>query len=118
MTHAKPSLHVLEIDDSNFEREVLGSELPFLLDFTATWCAPCRVLAPIVDALADEHVGTFKVGTLDIDRAPGVAARFGVRGAPTLIVFKDGREAARRLGTANKATLLKLVAPDGTARVA
>ena len=120
MTQPKPhaSLHVLEIDDFNFDREVLGSELPFLLDFTAAWCAPCRALAPILDALADENVGAFKVGKLDIDNAPGVAARFGVRGAPTLIVFQNGRETARRLGSTNKLNLLKLVESGSAARVA
>jgi len=118
MEKPNASLNVLEIDDFNFEREVLGSELPFLLDFTAAWCAPCRVLAPILEALAGENLGAFKVGKLDIDEAPAVAARFGVRGAPTLIVFQNGRETARRIGSTNKLNLLKLVESGSAARVA
>ena len=118
MTHAKSAPHVIEIDDLNFEHEVLGSDLPFLLDFTATWCAPCRALAPIVEAIANENLGRLRVGKLDIDRAPLVAARYGVRGAPTLIVFKHGQETARRLGATHKANLLKLLDAGGSARVA
>jgi len=99
---------VEEINDINFESEVLGSEQPFLLDFSATWCAPCRALEPIVAALADEYRGRLRVGKLDIDNSPLVAARLRVRGAPTLIVFRDGKEAARRIGFATRGALAEL----------
>jgi thioredoxin 1 len=99
------------VDDLNFESTVLRSEQPYLLDFSATWCAPCRALEPILEAIAAEQQGSLRVGKLDIDDSPAVAARFGVRGAPTLILFRDGKEAARRLGLAGKATLLALIGP-------
>ena len=72
--------NVLEINDLNFDTEVLKSSVPFLLDFSATWCGPCKVLSPIVDKLADEFQGKVRVGKLDIDDSPGVTAKFGIRG--------------------------------------
>jgi thioredoxin 1 len=101
--------NVLEINDLNFETEVLKSSVPFLLDFSATWCGPCKVLSPIVDKLADELQGKVKVGKLDIDDSPGVATKFGIRGVPTVLVFKAGQEAARHVGVTNKETLVKLI---------
>ena len=101
--------NVLEINDGNFENEVLKSKEPFLLDFSAVWCGPCKMLSPIVEKIADENMGKIKVGKLDIDDSPGVAAKFGIRGVPTIVVFKDGKEAARHVGVTNKETLLKLV---------
>ena len=102
-------VNVLEINELNFETEVLKSKEPFLLDFSATWCGPCTVLSPIVDKLADEFQGKVKVGKLDIDDSPGVATEFGIRGVPTVLVFKGGEEAARHVGVTNKETLIKLL---------
>ena len=101
--------NVLEINDLNFEQEVLGSKEPFLLDFSAVWCGPCKMLAPIVEKIADEQIGKVKVGKLDIDDSPGVAAKFGIRGVPTILVFKGGKESGRHVGVTNKETLLKLL---------
>jgi thioredoxin 1 len=101
--------NVLEINDLNFDTEVLGSSVPFLLDFSAVWCGPCRALAPTVEKLADEYKGKVKVGKLDTDDSPGVASRFGVRSIPTVLVFKDGKEAARHVGNASKEVLVKLL---------
>jgi thioredoxin 1 len=101
--------NVLEINDLNFETEVLKSTVPFLLDFGAAWCGPCKVLSPIVDKLADEYTGKVRVGKLDIDEAPGIATKFGIRGVPTVVVFKGGAEAARHVGVTNKETLVKLL---------
>jgi thioredoxin 1 len=101
--------NVLEINDLNFEAEVLKSSVPFLLDFSAVWCGPCKVLTPIVEKLADEYRGKFRVGKLDIDDSPGVASKFGIRGVPTVLVFKEGKESGRHVGVTNKETLLKLV---------
>ena len=101
--------NVLPIDDSNFESTVLASDQPFLLELTAPWCGPCKALAPVVEALADEQVGVVKVGALDIDSAPATAARLGVRGAPTILVFKGGREVARQVGVVSRARLLALL---------
>lgn len=105
--------HVLSIDDQNFEKEVLGSPEPFLLDFTATWCGPCKALAPVIEKLAAETKGRLRVGTIDIDAAPEVSARYHVRGAPTVVVFRDGKEAARHLGVATEKRLLELAGLTG-----
>ena len=102
-------VNVLEINDLNFETEVLKSSVPFLLDFSATWCGPCKVLSPIVDKLADEYKGKVRVGKLDIDDSPGVTTKFGIRGVPTVLVFKGGAEAGRHVGVTNKETLVKLL---------
>jgi thioredoxin 1 len=102
-------VNVLEINDLNFETEVLKSKEPFLLDFSATWCGPCKVLSPIVDKLADEYQGKVKVGKLDIDDSPGVTTKFGIRGVPTVLVFKGGAESGRHVGVTNKETLIKLL---------
>lgn len=101
--------HVLEINDLNFETEVLQSKEPFLLDFSAVWCGPCKMLSPIVEKIADENQGKIRVGKVDIDDSPGVAAKFGIRGVPTIVIFKGGKEAGRHVGVTNKETLLKLV---------
>jgi len=101
--------NVLEINDLNFTTEVLASKEPFLLDFDAVWCGPCKLLSPIIEKIADENVGKIKVGKLDIDDSPGVAARFGIRGAPTVIVFKGGKESGRHVGVTKKEVLLELV---------
>jgi thioredoxin 1 len=103
--------NVLEINDMNFDSEVLKSPVPFLLDFSAVWCGPCKALAPIVEKLADEYKGKVRVGKLDIDDSPGVPSKFGIRGVPTVVVFKDGKESGRHVGvTSNvKEALLKLL---------
>lgn len=102
-------VNVLEINDLNFESEVLQSSLPFLLDFSAVWCGPCRVLAPIVDKIADEFNGKVRVGKLDIDDSPATTTKFGIRGVPTVLIFKGGKESGRHVGVANKETLVKLL---------
>ena len=103
--------NVLDINDENFENEVIKSQVPFLLDFGAVWCGPCKALAPVVDKLADECKGKTRVGKIDIDDSPNIAAKFGVRSVPTVVVFKDGKEAGRHVGmTGNvKDALLKLL---------
>lgn len=101
--------NTIELTDANFDAEVLKSDVPVLVDFTATWCGPCKVLAPIVEKLADEFAGTYKVGKLDIDDAPGVTQRYGVRGVPTVIVFKGGEKKAQHVGVTTRETLLKLL---------
>lgn len=101
--------NIIELTDDNFEAEVMQSSVPVLVDFTATWCGPCKVLAPVVESLADEFAGTYKVGKLDIDDAPEVTKKFGVRGVPTVMVFKGGERKGQHVGVTNKETLLKLL---------
>ena len=101
--------NVIDLSDTNFETEVLKSDLPVLVDFTATWCGPCKMVAPIVEKIAEESVGKYKVGKLDIDDAPETTRKYGVRGVPTLMVFKGGQKAAQHVGVTNKETLLKLL---------
>lgn len=102
--------NVIELTDANFEAEVLKATEPVLVDFTATWCGPCKVLAPIVEKIADESVGKYRVGKLDIDEAPGITQKYGVRGVPTVIVFKGGQKIDQHVGVTNKETLLKMLA--------
>ena len=101
--------NIIELTDANFDQEVLKSTEPVLVDFTATWCGPCKMLAPIVEKLADETAGKYRVGKLDIDDAPGVTQRYGVRGVPTVMVFKNGEKVGQHVGVTNKETLLKLL---------
>jgi thioredoxin 1 len=103
------SKNVVELTDANFDKEVLESAVPVLVDFTATWCGPCKMLSPIVEKIADENVGKYKVGKLDIDDAPSVTQRYGIRGVPTVIVFKAGQKSGQHVGVTNKETLLKLL---------
>lgn len=95
--------------DANFEEEVLKSETPVLIDFTAAWCGPCKLLSPIVEKLADELEGKVKVGKVDIDNAPNITARYGIRGVPTVMVFKNGERVGQHVGLTNRETLIKLV---------
>jgi thioredoxin 1 len=100
---------VLAFNDLNFEQEVIRSNVPVLVDFTATWCGPCKALAPIVDQLAEELGTTVKVGKLDVDESPVTAGKFGVRGVPTIMVFKNGERAAQHVGLTTKQKLIDLV---------
>ncbi len=101
--------NVLEINDLNFDNEVVQSSVPFLLDFSAVWCGPCKALTPIVERLADEYKGKVRVGKLDIDDSPAVASKFAIKSVPTILVFKGGKESGRHVGVTNKETLLKLL---------
>lgn len=101
--------NVHAVNDLNFEAEVLNADQPVLVDFTATWCGPCRQIAPFIDQLADEYAGRAKVVKLDIDDAPNTAARFGIRGVPTLYVFKGGKVVAQQQGAAPKTIIQRLI---------
>ncbi|MBI5153904.1 thioredoxin [Candidatus Poribacteria bacterium] len=104
---------VLTVTDQNFQEEVLGSSVPVLLDFWATWCGPCLRVAPIVEELARESAGKFKVGKLDVDQNGETASQFGVMSIPTLIVFKGGEEVDRIVGAVPKSQLQTLIARHG-----
>ncbi len=103
------SKNVHTVDDANFDQEVLKADGPVLVDFGATWCGPCKALAPIVDKIAEEGAGKYKVVAVDIDEAPAVAKKYGIRGVPTVVVFKGGEVKGQHVGLTNKETLLKLL---------
>src|SRR5512142_535701 len=88
----------VKVGDNDLEKVVAGSDVPVLVDFYADWCAPCKMMAPVLEALARERAGRLLVGKLDTDRNPTMAVRFAIRGIPTLIAFRDGREVARQTG--------------------
>jgi thioredoxin 1 len=101
--------NVIELNDENFDNEVATSDKPVLVDFGATWCGPCKILAPIVEKLADEYAGKYKVCKVDIDEATKITAKFGIRGVPTVLVFKNGEKTGQHVGVTNKETLLKML---------
>ena len=97
--------NVLEITDDNFEDTVLNSDTPIVVDFWAEWCPPCKLIAPSLEQLADEYVGTFKVGKLNVDDNRETAMKYGIRGIPTLLVIKEGDVAEQIVGAHPKDTL-------------
>ncbi len=92
-----------------FEAEVLRADVPVLVDFTATWCGPCKALGKILEGVARDHAGTLKVVAVDIDDAPDIAARYGVRAVPTVVAFERGQKTAHRLGLTTRDKILELV---------
>jgi thioredoxin 1 len=107
--------NVLVFNDLNFDEEVLKADKPVLVDFTATWCGPCRALAPIIEQVAAELGVEAKVGKLDIDESPLTAGKFGVRGVPTVMVFRGGQLADQYVGLTTKIKLLGLVRGEAVA---
>lgn len=103
------STHVHAISDASFENEVIESNIPVVVDFWAQWCGPCKALAPIVDDVASKYTDKVKFVKLDVDHNPSTPPKFGVRGIPTLILFKNGQVAATQVGLLNKADLMKFI---------
>lgn len=103
--------NVLEFTDANFDQEVLNSGTPVLVDFWAEWCAPCRMIAPTIDAIADEYAGRLKVGKVNVDFNNETAARFMIRGIPTLLLFRGGKVVDQRVGAVGKAELVRMIEP-------
>ena len=103
--------HVLELTDATFDKEVLQSDVPELVDFWATWSGPCRAIAPIVDEIATEFHGKLKVGKVDTDRNQKYAIQYGISSIPALLVFKGGQVVQRVIGAQPKAALLKHISP-------
>lgn len=102
-------LNLLHVNDKNFSTEVLNSDLPVLVDFWATWCGPCRSISPIVEQLAKEFTGRVKITKLNVDENPAIPSQYGVRGIPTLILFKDGKILDQIVGAVPKARLKTLI---------
>lgn len=101
---------VMAFTDANFDQEVLQSDIPVLVDFWATWCAPCKAIAPLVDSVADEYAGKVKVGKVNVDENQATPGKFGVRGIPTLILFKGGVVVDQVVGAVPKSQLDALLA--------
>ena len=91
--------NILNLTDANFDQEVLRATVPVLVDFWATWCGPCKMIAPILDELAAEKGAAAKIGKMDVDACPAIAARYGIRAMPTLLLFKNGDVRGQIIGT-------------------
>ena len=100
---------VVEVDDKNFDAEVLESALPVMLDFSAEWCGPCKRLDPIVESIASEYGGRLKVAHLDIDRAQATAMRYGIMSVPTVLFFKSGQVREQVMGYVPKDRLVEKI---------
>jgi thioredoxin 1 len=103
------SAKIVTLTDANFGAEVLKSPLPVLVDFWAEWCGPCKMIAPVLDELADELDGRLKVGKVNIDEQQGLAVQYGIRAIPTLLVIKDGQVAEQMMGAKGKRAILDQV---------
>ena len=103
------SEHILHVSDGSFENEVLKSESPTLVDFWAEWCGPCKMIAPILDDVAREYAGRVKVTKINIDDNPATPSKFGIRGIPTLLLFKGGNVEAQKVGALSKSQLTTFI---------
>jgi thioredoxin 1 len=96
---------ILHVTDGSFEEDVLKSDVPVLVDYWAEWCGPCKVIAPVLEEIADEYDGKMKVCKLDIDENDATPPKYGIRGIPTLMLFKDGNVEATKVGALSKSQL-------------
>ena len=101
--------NAIEVNESNFEQEVLKASTPVLVDFWATWCGPCQALAPTLDEIADDYQGKIKVVKIDIDQNPESAAQYNVRSIPTLLIFKNGNVEDSKIGLQSKSQLAAFI---------
>lgn len=100
---------IVHVTDDDFENEVLQSSAPVLVDYWAEWCGPCKMIAPVLDEIADEYDGRVKIAKLNIDDNPNTPPRYGIRGIPTLMLFKDGEVEATKVGAVSKSQLTAFI---------
>lgn len=103
------SEQIVHLSDETFETEVLQSNLPVLVDYWAEWCGPCKMIAPVLDEIALEYAGRLKLAKLNIDENPNTPPRYGIRGIPTLMIFKDGEVEATKVGAVSKSQLTAFI---------
>ena len=103
------SEQIVHLSDDSFETEVLQSNLPVLVDYWAEWCGPCKMIAPVLDEIAAEYEGKIKLAKLNIDDNPNTPPRYGIRGIPTLMIFKDGEVEATKVGAVSKSQLTAFI---------
>jgi thioredoxin 1 len=102
-------LNTLTLSDASFDNDVLNSDVPVLVDFWAEWCGPCRMMEPTIDAIATDYNGRVRVGKLNVDDNGNIATRYGIRGIPTLLLFKGGKVVEQRVGAVGKTDVQKML---------
>ena len=108
-------MSTVKVTDESFERDVLQADKPVLVDFWAEWCGPCKQIAPALEQIADELAGVITIAKVDIEASPSTPSRYGVRGIPTMMLFKDGRMASMKVGAMPKQKILDWLAESGIA---
>jgi thioredoxin 1 len=102
-------INTLTLNDATFDNDVLNSSIPVLVDFWAEWCGPCRMMEPTIEAIAADYTGRVSVGKLNVDDNAGIATRYGIRGIPTLLLFKGGKVVEQRVGAIGKPDVQKML---------
>lgn len=100
---------IIHLSDDSFEEEVIKSSIPVLVDYWAEWCGPCKMIAPVLDEIANDYDGKIKIAKLNIDDNPGTPPKYGIRGIPTLMLFKDGEVEATKVGAVSKSQLTAFI---------
>jgi thioredoxin 1 len=100
---------IKHVTDATFEREVIQSSVPVLVDYWAEWCGPCKMIAPVLDASAESYAGRLNIAKVNVDENPSLPSRYGIRGIPTLMIFKNGQVAATKVGALSKAQLTAFI---------